>query len=85
MGKFKVVLTRKKRFWRCPKNVKISVITPNKKTIRRNQKKSKKMARKISQMNVDEKKELLLRKGLIKSNSSIPEHLMDVMLKSLVI
>jgi hypothetical protein len=84
MGEFKVILSRKKTFWKLKPRVKLSVLNPNEKTIRKTRRQSKKLERKIDDMTANKKREILVNKGIIRTDSNAPESIMNTMLKALV-
>ena len=84
MGRFKFTVTRKRRRWECPKDVKLCIDTPDEKTMKTTRKSHKKLKLSLNSMDMKKKKQLLENKGILKENSKAPDEIVDVIISGLV-
>uniref|UniRef100_A0A6C0AFX3 Uncharacterized protein n=1 Tax=viral metagenome TaxID=1070528 RepID=A0A6C0AFX3_9ZZZZ len=85
MGNIKFTLSNKrKKRWVCKKNVTLKIDHPDKSTIRKTRKKTRKLRDKVSKMNNSQKRDLLINKGVLKPESKAPEDIVNTMLDGLV-
>ncbi len=76
--------SRKRRRWQCTKKVNLYVETPDKLTVSKTRKKTRKTRDKIAKMDSNTKRKILEGQGVLKENSNAPQELVDIMLKNLV-
>ena len=76
--------SRKRRRWQCTKKIHLFVETPDKLTVSKTRKKTRKTRDKLSKMDSNTKRKVLEEQGLLKDNSNAPQELVDIMLKNLV-
>ena len=74
----------KKRKWTLTKNVKVKVDNLDKNTIKKTRKKTIETINLLKKLSPFEKKDLLEKKNVIKSDSKAPVELLDIMLRNLV-
>lgn len=84
MGRIKFTVTRKKRRWECPRDVKLCIDAPDKKTINKTRKNQKKLNKSLGSMDMKKKKTLLEKNGVLKENSKAPDDIVDIMISGLV-
>ena len=76
--------SRKRRRWQCTKKVNLYVETPDKLTVSKTRKKTRRTRDKIAKMDSNTKRKILEGQGVLKENSNAPQELVDIMLKNLV-
>tara|TARA_Y100000768_G_scaffold313914_1_gene248729 strand:- start:2281 stop:2544 length:264 start_codon:yes stop_codon:yes gene_type:complete len=76
--------SRKRRRWQCTKKINLYVETPDKLTVSKTRKKTRKTRDKIAKMDSNTKRKILEGQGVLKENSNAPQELVDIMLKNLV-
>ncbi|GIS52811.1 MAG: hypothetical protein Ct9H90mP28_5270 [Paracoccaceae bacterium] len=76
--------SRKRRRWQCTKKVNLYVETPDKLTVSKTRKKTRKTRDKIAKMDSNTKRKILEGQGVLKENSNAPQELVDIILKNLV-
>tara|TARA_Y100000389_G_C17311750_1_gene438347 strand:- start:446 stop:760 length:315 start_codon:yes stop_codon:yes gene_type:complete len=84
MGLLRFTVTRKKRRWECPKDVKLCIDIPDKKTIRKTRKSQKENKKSLDSMDIKKKKSLLENNGVLKQNSKVPDDIVNIMISGLV-
>ena len=76
--------SRERRRWQCTKKVNLYVETPDKLTVSKTRKKTRKTRDKIAKMDSNTKRKILEGQGVLKENSNAPQELVDIILKNLV-
>lgn len=83
-NRLKFTISRKKRRWRCPKDVTLCIDSASHETIKKTRKKSRVIKNTLRQMDCSKKKKLLEKQGVIKENSKAPEDLVDIIIKAMI-
>lgn len=85
MGNIKFTLGKtRKRKWSLKKDVSITVIHPDKMTMKKTKKKIRDTKTNISKMNNTQKKDLLINKGILKAGSTAPDDIINTILDGLI-
>lgn len=85
MGGFKFIRGNKSRKrWRCDKNTRLYVESPNKSIISSTRKRAQKTREQINSLDSSTKKKILEQKGIIRSDSAVPSDIVSLMLMGLV-
>ena len=84
MGKVKFTLSKRRRRWKCKTCKKLTIKHPDKNTVSNAKEKSLEVRNDISKLNNNEKKEILISKGVIRHDSKAPTELLNTMLNNLL-